>query len=288
MRATWHIHVLQHGSMYCSGLGPFRESHSSGSTNAHYFKARIFIMTALHRHDDRRIANWRVSLHLKMSRELTTTSGMFRLETPADFCGVAHESRYAWVCEHWDLSGKTILDFGCGSGYGTDTWPLLRRLWSMEWIIPKQAIAFAQSQYKKNNMAFFAADASSAREIFTLLNRQSYDLITSFDVIEHIELYRDYLANIATLIKSDGTLIIGCPNRLQTLSWNRTWNPYHRQEFAPRQFREILLDYFDNVVLVSRASTTAGGNAKQRGLEITALTSHCRRCSSHCRISLSP
>ncbi len=169
----------------------------------------------------------------------------------ADFCGLAHESRYAWVLATKDLSGKTILDFGCGSGYGAQL------LGSRAAVVhgldySKQAIIYAEAHYKPKNVTFYQADAMSFQEVSSVLTLQAYDLITSFDVIEHITAYRDYLANIAALLRNDGTLIIGSPNRLQTLNWNRTWNPYHKQEFGPRQFRELLLDYFEEVELLSQ------------------------------------
>lgn len=167
------------------------------------------------------------------------------------FCGVAHESRYAWVLRNQELEGKTVLDFGSGSGHGTHL--LGSRAALVHGIdYPAQAVAYAATQYAKENVAFFRADASSAQEILDVLQPDTYDLITSFDVIEHISAYRGYLANVVRLLKTDGALLIGCPNRLQTLNWNRTWNPFHKQEFGPRQFREILQDYFEDVTLVSQ------------------------------------
>jgi radical SAM superfamily enzyme YgiQ (UPF0313 family)/SAM-dependent methyltransferase len=167
------------------------------------------------------------------------------------FCGVAHESRYAWAIQKFGFLNKVVLDFGCGSGYGTH---LLGTRAAVAHGIDysSQAITYASHQYARRNTSFFHLDATSAEDVFRVLNPESYDIITSFDVIEHIANYRVYLVNVARLLKGDGTLIIGCPNRLQTLRWNRTWNPFHKQEFGPRQFRELLLDYFDDVILISQ------------------------------------
>ena len=36
-----------------------------------------------------------------------------------DFCALAHESRYNWILQTQNFINKKVLDFGCGSGYGT-------------------------------------------------------------------------------------------------------------------------------------------------------------------------
>jgi len=71
--------------------------------------------------------------------------------------------------------------------------------------------------------------------------------IVSFDVIEHLEKYEEYVENILKLLKPDGMLIIGCPNRLELFNWNKEWNPFHFQEFSPYQMKRLLTKYFDEV-----------------------------------------
>ena len=36
-----------------------------------------------------------------------------------DLVGISHETRYLWAADHLPLEGAAVLDFGCGSGYGT-------------------------------------------------------------------------------------------------------------------------------------------------------------------------
>ena len=35
-----------------------------------------------------------------------------------DLTAVAHESRYIWLTDNFVVRGLSVLDFGCGSGYG--------------------------------------------------------------------------------------------------------------------------------------------------------------------------
>jgi SAM-dependent methyltransferase len=166
------------------------------------------------------------------------------------FVGIAHESRYQWVTEKWDLTESTVLDFGCGSGYGVHMLAKkAKTVIGIDYSIT--AIEFAEKIYGASNIKFLNLDAC-ANDIFSNFGKNSFDVIVSFDVIEHIEKYFDYLNNILKLIKPDGVLIIGCPNRLQTFNWNNYWNSFHFQEFSPYQFRKIFSWYFDIVELYSQ------------------------------------
>lgn len=172
-------------------------------------------------------------------------------QTRNSFWGVAHESRYNWVLENWDLSGKIVLDFGCGSGYGS--FILSKKAKMVYGIdISKKAIDYAKKSYRTDKCKFFVLNACSKREVAELFKPATCDIIVSFDVIEHIERYFDYLENVCFLLRDGGSLIIGCPNRLQLFNWNRNWNPFHFQEFSPYQFRKILEIYFHEVVLFSQ------------------------------------
>jgi SAM-dependent methyltransferase len=168
-----------------------------------------------------------------------------------DFCGLAHESRYRWVIDHLNLQGKWVLDFGCGSGYGSSA--LARDAGVVHGLdYSPQAIAYAATRFAAPNTRFMAADATSEEEVYSRFGKRSYDVVVSFDVIEHIGQYRTYLAILAELIMKDGVLAIGCPNRLQTLNWNRDWNRCHAQEFSPAEFRSLLAEFFTDVTLYSQ------------------------------------
>jgi 2-polyprenyl-3-methyl-5-hydroxy-6-metoxy-1,4-benzoquinol methylase len=163
---------------------------------------------------------------------------------------VAHESRYQWVVQNFALENLRVLDFGCGSGYGANL--VAQRARSVDAVdYSRTAIEYAKVSFPSPNLKFLAADACS-RETPELLERQRFDLILSFDVIEHLERYFEYMENIVDLLQDDGVLIIGCPNRLQCFEWNRQWNPYHVQEFSPHQFRRILSSIFGSVVLFAQ------------------------------------
>jgi len=167
------------------------------------------------------------------------------------FCGIAHKSRYNWVISRHDLTEKIVLDFGCGSGYGA--YSLAKKAKIVYGIdYSPTAIEYAKSKYSGKNLKFFVADACSQEDIFRIIDKNSVDIVCSFDVIEHLEKYFDYIQNICLLLKEDGLLLIGCPNRLQLFKWNRNWNLHHFQEFSPYQLKKILELYFNDVVLLGQ------------------------------------
>jgi len=185
--------------------------------------------------------------------DIARADGDIRYVPTADksFCGMAHESRYNWVLNAFDLADKVVLDSGCGSGYGT--YLLAGKAKAVYGIdYSPEAIKYAQSKYAALNLKFFVANACSRTEVGKVIDDKPVDIVCSFDVIEHIERYFDYLANIRSVLKKDGTLVIGCPNRLQLFKWSRHWNPYHFQEFSPYQLEKVLSLYFKDVTLVAQ------------------------------------
>ncbi|MGA1864124.1 MAG: class I SAM-dependent methyltransferase, partial [bacterium] len=115
-----------------------------------------------------------------------------------NFCGLAHETRYNWVLEQCDLANKIILDFGCGSGYGA--YMLAKRAQLVLGVdYSQRAINYAIRRYQLKNLKFINIDACS-KDVVHLLGEHSFDFVISFDVIEHIERYFDYIENILSLM----------------------------------------------------------------------------------------
>lgn len=157
----------------------------------------------------------------------------------------AHKQRYLWVCEF--LQGLIVLDAGCGSGYGTYYLAThgVRKILGVD--KSQKAIEYAQSRYQAPNLRFKQIDLTS---LFSL--EEKFDAVISFDVIEHIWNYNLFLQNLHRNMKPDGTLIIGTPNKEQTLSYNVKWNAYHPQEFSSEELECVLSKYFREVIILGQ------------------------------------
>jgi 2-polyprenyl-3-methyl-5-hydroxy-6-metoxy-1,4-benzoquinol methylase len=139
-------------------------------------------------------------------------------------------------------SSMHILDYGCGDGYGSYFLASVSPEIEVFGIdIDKETIKQAQKKYHQTkNLHFFSLD--KFRKI-----TQKFDLIVSFQVIEHVEIVTDYLKFLHSLLSDHGVLIIATPSRSYRLNENQApWNPYHLREYSSQQFQKEIIQVFEN------------------------------------------
>jgi 2-polyprenyl-3-methyl-5-hydroxy-6-metoxy-1,4-benzoquinol methylase len=161
---------------------------------------------------------------------------------------VSHEDRYKWIANTFELAGKRVLDFGCGVGYGTEH--LASRALAADGVdISGTAIDYAKQRYSAPNLRFFVADLTGPLPDELVL--ESYDLVASSEVLEHVPDVFSYVWNLASMLEDDGVAIVGTPNRL----WSyETWGgrlaaSSHCMEFTPSALANFLRLYFEQVQL---------------------------------------
>ncbi|MCG3783342.1 class I SAM-dependent methyltransferase [Delftia acidovorans] len=164
-----------------------------------------------------------------------------------DLTSIAHEGRYYWLADNFELKNKHVMDFGCGSGYGA-AFIADQGANCLGVDISKTSIEYARKTYLQ---AKFESHDLTNENLQDIIN-QRFDLIVSFDVIEHVEKYWTFVSNIKKLLKPGGTAIIGCPNRLATFDFNTEWNEFHCQEFTPSQLKWLLGLYFDEAKIIGQ------------------------------------
>jgi len=188
---------------------------------------------------------------------------------PLDFSGAAHLSRYEFVSQNFDLTGRKVLDFGCGSGYGVQMLaPLCSQIIGVD--LSEESVNFARRNTPK--ATFHALDVTNAEQVLRALGAHldSFDYVISFDVIEHVIDYYSMVELARKLTASQGYFIVGCPNRLQTFHYNTYWEKYHIQEFTPISFQRLLGFYFNSVHLY-------GQDIKDGSLKLKVQSAHRRR-----------
>lgn len=164
---------------------------------------------------------------------------------------------------------NVVLDFGCGTGYGT----AMLADYCKEIIgvdLSSVAINFASNKYIKPNLKFMVANVVE-REIVETLQKGKYNLIVSFDVIEHLADYQTYLQNIYDLLSENGVFIMGTPNKLMTLNYNKHWNPYHKREFSPIELKAELKKIFKRVEIFGQDLSERIKCRVQRNLKPTIM-----------------
>ena len=175
------------------------------------------------------------------------TAERMRLSDPDWPEYLLHMQRYAFAARL--AEGRTVLDCGCGEGYGTAF--VGERAKSAIGIDNSSlAITACRRLYGENPRCSFEiadmADLSFADDTF--------DLVTCFEAIEHITAEKQQLALAQirrVLVKHKGVLLVSTPDREISDKWG-TSNPYHLNELRTADLMSMLQRYFRHVVAYSQ------------------------------------
>jgi SAM-dependent methyltransferase len=169
-----------------------------------------------------------------------------------DRTSASHEGVYEWIAENLVKEGMKALDLGCGTGYG------VARLADAGATVDgadssPAAIAYAIENFAGPGVRFFVADV--VKPLPDVLAPQSYDLVVSSEVLEHVVDPFVYVQLMADSLCDDGVCFVGTPNRLwskDNLSQGRLHAPSHLMEFTPPALIALLRTAFDEVSLMVR------------------------------------
>src|SRR6476620_11002088 len=104
--------------------------------------------------------------------------------------------------------GKRVLDAGCGAGYGSAELAHAAQT-VIGADVAAEAVDFAREHYRLPNLRFEQASCAA------LPHRESvFDLIVAFEVIEHLENWRDFLREARRVLAPNGQFIVSTPNKL--------------------------------------------------------------------------
>jgi SAM-dependent methyltransferase len=139
---------------------------------------------------------------------------------------------------------KAVLDLGCGTGYGA---AILARAGAASVLgldIDPSTVEWAQGANREKNLSF-----SVSSDLGAGLAAESFDLITCFEMIEHVTepVQRATIASTARLLKKDGILLISTPNPIVTKMYGE--NPFHLRELTEEDFVALLREQFTHISL---------------------------------------
>ena len=160
-----------------------------------------------------------------------------------------HVPRYALAKDV--VKGKTVLDFGCGTGYGAAK--LATQAASVTGLdIDTAAIRWASATHRNDNLKFVClADLGAS------LTAASFDVVTCFEMIEHVDhaTQKALIASFARLLKPDGVMLISTPNPETTKLYGA--NPYHIREMNEAELHDLVSPHF-SAVQILRQHVRAG------------------------------
>ncbi|MBI4849263.1 MAG: sulfatase-like hydrolase/transferase [Nitrospirae bacterium] len=154
-----------------------------------------------------------------------------------------HLHRYRFVKEF--VKGKKVLDLGCGEGYGCLM--LSDDADSVTGIdIADEAIRHASIKYRRENLKFIQGSMSD----IPIEGQYLFDIIISFEALEHITEQDDLLREVKRLLKKDGMFIVSTPNKYELHAENPNYqNEFHVKELSLDEFNSLLTANFKNISL---------------------------------------
>jgi ubiquinone/menaquinone biosynthesis C-methylase UbiE len=147
-----------------------------------------------------------------------------------------HYHRYLMACDF--VHGKKVLDAACGEGYGSHLLAgYADKVVGVD--IDPQTIHHAKQRYHKNNLKFIKADVLNIP-----IPDNSFDVVVSFETLEHLAEQHALLAEYKRLLTEDGVLIISTPDKAEYSDKTGFHNEYHVKELYRHEFQDLLNNYF--------------------------------------------
>lgn len=147
--------------------------------------------------------------------------------------------------------GQRVLDGACGTGYGTS---VLRRAGAISVHgvdLSKDDIDEATRLYSGPGLSF---DEGNLLDLD--VPAESYDLVVSFESIEHVNDDARYVAEMRRVLRRGGTFLCSTPNRTVTnpgtMLDQKPYNPFHAREYSINDLATRLKAEFDAVAILGQ------------------------------------
>lgn len=136
-----------------------------------------------------------------------------------------------------------VLDIACGSGFGSLI--LAQHGFRVTGAdLSEETVAACRRNFSHPELRFEAADASALP-----YTNESFDMIVSFETIEHSTRYREMLTEFRRVLSKDGLLVLSTPNIVINSPGRIVRNPFHTQEWDYPELKTLLESVFGNVQL---------------------------------------
>ena len=143
-----------------------------------------------------------------------------------------HLNRYAFAKPF--CQGARVLDAACGQGYGS----YLIKTWGAREVvgidIDADTIRRASQLFKQDGLRYQQHSVENLP-----FEDHSFDVIVSFETIEHIDHPEKFLLEIKRVLKPGGTVVISCPNDNYYYENDCAKNPFHKRAYTFFEFKEM-------------------------------------------------
>lgn len=163
-----------------------------------------------------------------------------------------HLQRYRFALEY--CRDKRVLDGACGTGYGSALMgQVAREVVGIDCC--EETVAYANQRYRAPHVRFQKQHVE-----LTSFESASFDVVVSFETVEHTLCPRRHIHEIARLLEpQSGVAILSVPNR-----WGLT--PYHFFDFDYPMLKEITTHCFESVSWFYHNSGSRRGKSQVSGI----------------------
>lgn len=155
-----------------------------------------------------------------------------------------HMHRYAFAMEF--VKDRSVLDAACGEGYGS---AMLAAVASSVTGVDasEKAVEHARQRYQNPQLGFTQADCADLP-----FADDSFDVVVSFETIEHLEAQESMLAEFRRVLRPEGFLLISSPDKAVYSDQQGFDNPHHVRELYADEFRALLGQQFPAVRMLGQ------------------------------------
>jgi SAM-dependent methyltransferase len=172
-----------------------------------------------------------------------------------------HLKRYDFARAH--CVDRLVLDAACGVGYGTAYLAdVAARVVGVD--RSEEALAYARRCYARENAEFVAADITALP-----FADASFDVVCSFETIEHVDEPERALAELARIVQPKGTLVLSTPHVRATT--RESPNPHHRVELGRADLERLLRGRFEDVEIYGQRRVETARHRLARRLDVFGL-----------------
>ena len=151
-----------------------------------------------------------------------------------------------YVATSRTVGGKSVADVGCGTGHGA--WLLANsgseRVAALD-IDEARTRLVSELCAGVENLSVSVMDAQRL-----VLEEGSFQVVTCFEVIEHVPKPDLLLSGIRRILARDGVAFLSTPNRkVRLLPLQRPWNRQHLREYSVSAFQGTLAKHFPSLAI---------------------------------------
>jgi ubiquinone/menaquinone biosynthesis C-methylase UbiE len=160
--------------------------------------------------------------------------------TPECIREIAYEHWHRYAFARLLVNGKRVLDAACGEGFGAALLAdVAHDVLALD--IDADSVAHATRRYEANkNLRFAQADVTQLDH----LPSASFDVIVSYETLEHVLEQARMLQGFVRLLKPEGILLLSTPDKKNYTEATGVINPHHVRELYADEFQALISAHF--------------------------------------------